>query len=421
MHLSIKENLIIGAAFIVIAFVIYGISDKSRQYISSDAEGYYMYLPALTRYGFSDLPVRTTSQYTKIESTGRYYDKYTAGVAVMEAPFYGLTCIYTAFSSQYDADGYSQPFQHAIFLAALFYAVTGLFILYTILRKEYSILISLSSLVCIYLGTNLFYYSYREPGMAHVYAFFLWAILLWQTPKIHTSPTWKNFIILSLIIGLLVFIRPSNAVAAIFILSYNVNGVKERIQFILAHLGKFAILILPFAILTLVQLLLWRHMLGETVFFSYNAEPGFIYLTSPKILNVLFHVHNGLFIYAPILLFSIAGLIFGIEKGKSNFISIGVILFLSTYIFASWWAWWFGGAYGHRCYVDLLPLMVLPLAYLFKEISINRFVSLRIMTLLMCLILVYYSFYMTIAYHSPWDGPGFGWVEYWEIVKKGFF
>jgi len=63
----------------------------------------------------------------------------------------------------------------------------------------------------------------------------------------------------------------------------------------------------------------------------------------------------------------------------------------------------------------------LPLAYLFYQVSISRFVTLKVLSVLVCALLVYYSLHMTIAYRSPWDGPGFGWTEFWVIVEKGFF
>src|SRR5690606_15323256 len=179
-------------------------------------------------------------------------------------------------------------------------------------------------------------------------------------------------------------------------------------------------LIAPFIVFTITQLFLWRHMSGEFIYFSYNTEPGFIYFDSPKIGNVLFHVHNGLFIYAPILLLSALGLIFGIENKQRNYILIFTTIFLFTYLFASWWAWWFGGAYGHRCFVDLLPLFAIPMAYLFSLVAESRLVSLKALFVTICIVFVYYSIGMTLAYRSPWDGPNFGWPEFWVIVNGIF-
>lgn len=413
-----KELYIIGAFLALIALTIYSASNKSANYSWSDAEGYYMYLPALTIYGFSDIPLRTPGQFPKNERTGRHYDKYTAGVALMQLPFYCLASVYAGVSTKYEVDGYAPPFQWSILLAALFYVFCGLFMLYRYLRKNYSSIVSVAALICIFFGTNLFYYTYWEPGMAHAYAFFLWVMLICYADKIYETSSWKNFFTLSVIISLLVFIRPSNAVGAILILFWNAGNLRTRFQFIARHFTKYAILILPFLFFGILQLLLWRHMNGETLFYSYTSEPGFIYFNKPKIGNVLFHVHNGLFIYAPILALSVIGLFVGVIRKQQNFILIATILALSTYVFASWWAWWFGGAYGHRCYVDLLPLFAIPIAYLFQLLSRTRIFEINILSFLVCAILIYYSIQMTIAYRSPWDGPNFGWAEYWAIFRE---
>ena len=39
---------------------------------------------------------------------------------------------------------------------------------------------------------------------------------------------------------------------------------------------------------------------------------------------------------------------------------------MHTYLIASWWDWQFGGSYGHRGFVDVLPLFALGLAAAFE-------------------------------------------------------
>jgi len=136
----------------------------------------------------------------------------------MQLPFYTLAYLYTGIDKSYPQDGYSKPFQWCILIAALFYTFAGLHLLYRLLRHEYSILTTLIVLISLFYGTNLFYYSYYEPGMTHAYSFFLWASLIWTTQKIYVNPSWKNFAVLSIVISLLVFVRPTNALGAVFII-----------------------------------------------------------------------------------------------------------------------------------------------------------------------------------------------------------
>lgn len=412
------ERTLTLATLFIVALLLFIKSDNQRIYTTSDAEGYFLYLPALTIYGFDDVPVITQQQFHRSEVTGRYYDKYTAGVAIMEAPFYGMACILAGVDTLYQIDGYSRPFQRMVLFGAMFYAFFGLGMLYFFLRKKYSIGISGIVIISIFMGTNMYYYTMREPGMSHVYSFFLWTLLFWQTEKIYKAPDWKNFIFLSVIISLLVFIRPTNIIASLVILLWNMNDWRVRWEYFKTHFRKFIILPVPLLIFAAGQLFLWMHMHGSFVAFSYNEEPGFIYLLKPKVLNVLFHVHNGLLIYAPILIFSLLGLVMGIEKRVANFRLITIILLLFTYVFGSWWAWWFGGAYGHRCYVDLLPLFGIVMAYFLDVLKRSSFDTLKGITGAVMIFLIYYSVRMTEIYASPWDGPGFMWPQFWENVGR---
>lgn len=414
-----KRNRVETVVIFSIALVLYLIASKGEAHTSFDGEGYYMYLPAWFIYdGFDDVPIQTPGYFPEIDSTGQYYNKYTFGVAIAQAPFFALACVYAALSPKYAVDGYSSPFQWFLLISALFYAALGCLVLMRVLKRSCSGRIAAVTLLCIFFGTSLLFYTIKEPGYVHAYTFFLWACLLWQLPRIYRDPRWTQFIILGLIISLLVFMRPSNIVVALLIPFWDVSSFSERTGWIRKHFLKVIILPLPFLALAAIQVRIWHGMLGETVLFSYQHEPGFIYLAEPKFASVLFHVHNGLLIYAPVLAISIAGLVAGIWNRKRNFVLIALILAVSTYIFASWWAWWFGGAYGHRCFIDLLPLLAIPMAYMFARIEASPSLLLKAATVFVCMLAVYYSIGMTEVYTSPWDGPGFGWSEYWAAVRS---
>ena len=418
-NVSIREKRILWVVTSLIIAIIFGASDKNWVYIQSDAEGYHMYLPALTLYGgFSDLPVRTTIQYERIPETGNYYFKYTSGVAIMQLPFHGLAHVYTAIDSKHERNGTSPPFQWSIIFAALCYVFCGMSLLYLFLREHYSILISAVTVLSLFVGTNLLYYTIYEPGMSHAYCFFLWVLVLRLSRKIYRMPSWGNFLALSLVVGLLVFIRPTNALAALAILFWDMESLRQRIAFVGKHFLKYASLLGFFAVFAVIQVELWRHMAGEYVLFSYNSEPGFIYLGAPKILNVLFHVHNGLFIYAPILVLPVIGLILGMFKRQKNFVLIASILAIATYLFGSWWSWWFGGAYGHRCYIDFIPLFAIAMAFLLSFLYKQKYYWLLGLAGVIIFITVYYSAGMTSLYRPPWDGPDFGWPEYWKLFRR---
>ena len=110
MTSSVKIYL---SVFFFLFSVIYIVLDKSsfKSYIFSDAEGYYMYLPAVFIYGgFEDIPVRTTGQFFRYEATNKYFTKYTCGVALMQLPFFFLSATALLQSRKYlltDIHGYT--------------------------------------------------------------------------------------------------------------------------------------------------------------------------------------------------------------------------------------------------------------------------------------------------------------------------
>ncbi|PLW98782.1 MAG: hypothetical protein C0594_17910 [Marinilabiliales bacterium] len=111
------------------------------------------------------------------------------------------------------------------------------------------------------------------------------------------------------------------------------------------------------------QLLAWYLQIGKWFVYSYQDE-GFNFL-EPNFVNILFSYRKGLFVYTPITLLGIAGLIIMLLKKRyyEFFTWLAFFLFL-TYILSSWWCWYYGGSYGLRAYVDFYCVLFIPFAVL---------------------------------------------------------
>jgi len=413
--LSLSRNFVI-CLLAIIGITLYSASDKRRNYIWSDAEGYYMYLPALLIHGgFDQVPVNTP-QFQRIKKTGKYYTKYTGGVALMQLPFFVAAMGYAQIMG-YSVDGYDLPFGWFMLISALCYVLSGLYVLFRSLSREYSFGVSVVAILVLYFGTNLMFYSDQACGMAHAYGFFLWAVVVRLTPQLYTRPAFKIYLLMALSLSLLIFIRPSNLLAVFYIIAYDLRSLRTRAEFLLKHWKKWVLLPLPLLLLFIAQIILWHDMLGEWVYYSYHQEPGFIYWAASKMTNVLFHVHNGLFVYAPILGVAIIGLLWGALLHSKGYLLAFVILGMATYIFGSWWAWWFGGAYGHRSYVDLLPLFAPGLALVFNQIISKKSLRLNVVATTLVLLCTLYSVGMTLSYTGHWDGD-WAWPDFWMTVRS---
>ena len=106
---------------------------------------------------------------------------------------------------------------------------------------------------------------------------------------------------------------------------------------------------------------------------------------------MLFDTQKGLFIYAPVLLFMFYGLIAARKERRVSFIATALLFAVITYIFASWDAWWFGGAYGHRCYIEYFPVFAFPMAVTFDRIINAKKPFVKYSFLVLTLLCIYYN------------------------------
>ena len=376
----------------------------------SDAEGYYLYLPALfINGGFEDLFVRSEGQFPFFPETNKRFTKYTYGVALMQAPFF-LAGHGVAKLTGQPADGYSAPYIRAVQLAALLYGFLGLLVLKRILLRHFSSRIVFMAVVGLYFGTNLMHYHIQEPGMSHIYSFCLFALFIYYTPRFYDAPSWRIVAWLAFLLGLTTLIRPTTALLGLYLLFYNVDSraaLRERWKFFIHH---HKILLVAPAVVLLVwfpQFAYWKYISGDWLIYSYGKE-GFIYWNSPKFYKVLFYIQNGWLLFSPMAGLAVAGCLLGSWKNQYNIAVIFFILLLSTYLFASWWCWWFGGALGQRSYVELYTLLAFPYAYLIQLIFRQRWLIPKIVFVLLWLALMHYGYFLTVYYTGPH-------YEVWEL------
>ena len=413
-------KLLVFMLTIISLFVSFQFHEKNRKSVLwSDAEGYYLYLPAIFIYdGFEGIPPQS-GQMTKFEGTEKIYTKYTCGVAILEAPFF-LIGHSIAHVLNKDTSGYSSINNIAIRCAAIFYVMLGFYVMIKLLEKHFPTRTVLITIVCIFLGTNLFYYTVKEAGMSHAYSFFLFAVFLWVVPVFFKCPSLWNVALMSLVFGLITLIRPTNSILILYLIGFNIYSFKDIKNRFIFLLNQFRVLWIMPVIIFLVfipQFYYWYYISGKFLIYSYNQE-GFIYWNNPKILRVLFDVQNGWLLYSPIVIFGIVGLGIALYHKVHSAWVIFVIISIATYIFSSWWAWWFGGAFGHRCFIEFYTLLSFPFAYCLQVIHSHSKGKLKYLIYPALIFLVYYNIKLTYLYSPPWDGPNWTWERFGETLKE---
>ncbi len=356
---------------------------RTNVIIRWDISTYYIYLPAkfiyndITSFKFYDKICEQYHPSGPLKDNGltsignKKIIKTTLGLSILYSPFFFMADIY-AQHTDYLRDGYSVPYQYMLDKANIFYALLGIIFLTKILIRYFDPKTTLLTLIVIVLGTNYYYYIIHEGGMPHNYLFFIHSGIIYLTIKWLDNNKIIYAIILGLLIGLAILIRPSEIIICFIPLLWGIisfKSLKERIQ-LFSKKKHHVIIVLVMVILVISpQLYYWKYITGNWIYYSYGKE-GFNYY-HPEIINGLFSYKKGWLIYTPIMLFSILGILR--LKKHVNGIAFLVVLFLivNLYITFSWCSWWYGGGFGMRALIQSYALLSLPMASFIKTFIIR--------------------------------------------------
>lgn len=398
------KNLFFRFYILIIVVLLFGYSAKINwgtgqweRVIQSDAKGYYAYLPAIFIYNdlnfdfYDEVDGKNAYDSTLVyeyrtEYEGRIINKYFIGEAVILTPFFLMGHWCSSWTNS-KSDGYSKPYVISITVAALFYLLLGLISLQkSLVLFGFSRVNIMISIIVVVLGTNLFYYCVGEMAVSHVYSFSFICVFIYFALQYFRTVKTKYFLWCAFFLGIIILIRPING---LIILSLPfLSTSKERFKLGLSTLGENKKVILYALIITLgivfIQPLIYKLQTGSFFLYSYGEE-GFNF-ASPSFLSFLFSYKKGFFIYTPIALIALFGLLF-LWKDRFRFFSLLLFLFILVYILSSWWNWYYGGSFSSRVMVDYLPFFAILLCYLFEGIHL-KFIRFSVITLLFILLIV---------------------------------
>jgi hypothetical protein len=375
-----------------------------------DASGYYLYLPAtfiyhdigrLDFYSYVDSVYRPSPDgrrsygiYEQAQ-TGRRLNKYPLGLAIGELPFFLAADACALASRQYVADGYSQPYQYAIVLAASIWALIGLFFLGRFLILFRGENVAALTVLIIGGGTNVFCYSVTQFGFAHVYLFMLFAMVLYYTYGWHTTGRHRYIYWLSISLGLIVITRPTDILIALIPLLWQTGsreGRKNKIHLISNAKLHLLFGFWCFLLVLLPQLAYWKWVTGHLVHYSYEGE--WFDFAHPRILKGLFSYRKGWFLYTPIAAIAMLGLIPLWRRERGLAIVVSVYFALAIYIVFSWHQWFYGWGFGCRPLIESLAVLGIPLASLIAYILQQR-VRVKVLAVLVFSFFIWLNIYQT--------------------------
>lgn len=340
-----------------------------------DDMGYYVYLPSAFIYHNLD-SINTIPENEDMNGSTRWYlgamagqwttpnghvlVQYTYGVAAMEAPFFLAAHVWEQLTGG-RPNGFAPSYMLAIRLATLFYGALGLWLLYRVLRRYFGPNGSLAGVAGIFLGSNLFWFTLHQAGMAHVPLFFLYALLMYLTIRLYEKPGWFLFAAIAFVAGFITLLRPTDIICLIIPLLYGVyrkEHLRQRLLFLKKHWRAIALMLPVFALPLLPQALYWKALSGSYFYDSYGEGQQFFW-THPKIIEGLFYFQNGWLAYSPLLIFSVLGLVLYRAYRPWNWI-IWILFPVYVYITYCWYCYNYINGLGSRPMIHLYPLLALP-------------------------------------------------------------
>jgi len=349
-----------------------------------------------------DLSNEATTFPNRIEvnkNTGKVINKFSPGTSVMWIP--GFTAGYflqLVVSFIFNYQVVWLPL-YATAISSIAFSVLGLYFVYQTLLFFFDKKVSSLTVFFLYLTTQMFYYTSIDPLNSHSVSFLVSSLLLYLLARNVVKKTLSNYsyFILGLLSGLLVLIRNQDAVIIlpifIYLFFHTKNTLKEKIKHSLVFISTAFVI---FSIQLFITLELFG-MFGSPYLMRGEQLAWF----SPDFIRVLFSMGNGLFFFAPVLLFATLGLILKKKndvkevsseveiKYSKEYLQLSkvalIVFLLQLYVVASWGAEIIGGPYGSRMFISILPYLMLGLAYILQKIKQLNYGTIFIYTSLVLL------------------------------------
>jgi len=388
--------------------------------VRSDVVSYYAYLPAtfIEKDHTLQFVVDTTRSYVGIywperASNGGLVIKTSMGLSMMYAPFFFIAHLVSE-KLGYEANGFTVPYAFALVFSCVVYLFVGFLFLRKVLLKYFNDIITTLTLIIIGTGTNIYWYATVESPMSHGYSFALFCIFLFLIEKWHANQKWSISIFLGLIFGLITLIRPSNGLIAIIFLLFGIvrqEDIVERFRLFWQNYKKIIVIIISTLIVWLPQLLYWKTVTGDWLYYSYGEEQFFF--NDPKIIESLFSFRKGWLVYTPIMVCSLIGIGLLWKMNRRYFFPIFVFFICNLYVISSWWCWWYGGGFGMRPLIESYAILAIPLASCLAWVGKRKIIT-KILLSVFILALYSQSLFHTIQYY-------YGSIHWGSMTKEAYF
>ncbi len=346
-----------------------------------DTVGYYSWLRSAVVDG--DLEVGDEFAYygfggeRGLTPTGHTHNEFAVGSAVLWSPLYvlahGFTLAARAAGWPLAADGYAPQYVWAASLGSAGWALAALLLTYRLGCRLFSPRVAALATLAVWLASPLVFYTFSHPLMSHANDAFAYALLVTDWQRTRANSAWRAAAARGAAAGLCALVRLQNAVFLIPLFAgILAQGVARRSgRWLAVSLGA---LLVGWGLAFSPQLAVWRVVFGRWIVlnpYDTGGGPTFTWLC-PHILEVLFSTNRGLFVWTPLILPALSGLVPLARCDRRLAGLLGLNFVLQLYVVASW-RWWGGSAsFGQRFFSNMLPAFGLGLGAWLERLSRAR-------------------------------------------------
>lgn len=350
----------------------------------ADAPSYYSYL----RSAFFDHDLDFANERRRwgfpeesLTSTGLRLNQHSVGPALWWSPFFLFAHVYVRSGSafgllDYEPDGYSVPYLRATAMGTVTIGLLGAWLLgRTLSRRFQPALAALAVTACV-LGSSTVYYLFVQPTMAHGLVFGFACFTFWALEHTQREPSAWSWAVLGALLGALSITRWQCAVtglAALVVAASHVRQGRLRTRWLLGAGCAGLLVITP-------QLLAWKALYGT---YLTVPQPRSFFLGAPvRALDVLLHADHGLFVWTPLMLLAVLGLLLSLRHWPSLALAGWLVFAASVAVNGSISDWAGSDSFGSRRFDLVGPFFALGLCSLFMATMRSRWLAPALVTAL---------------------------------------
>lgn len=345
--------------------------------LSFDNEYRYFYDRGIARgQGFHETFLEAVTE------TGLRFNFGTIGSALLWAPMYGVADLGVRVArvagSPVAADGFSRPYLAAVAYGSAFYGFLAVLLSAFVARRVVGE--GLVPAAIVWLGTPLPFYMYLSPGFAHACSAFAVAafVALWLLVRERWSV--RGVMALGAVAALMTMVREQDAffvvgiaVDFLWTLADDLRGnrravVIDRLKAVLAGTAAFGFCFLPQA---------WAYVVLNGRLSPATPVSAKMLWTAPHALQVLLSPAHGWFVWSPLALLSVAGLLAWSVAPPAGpktpattrriMMCLLVMVAAQAYVSGSVGTWTVAGSFGQRRFLGTSVVLVTGLAALLHD------------------------------------------------------